>query len=174
MSCPRLFAVCLGGKAPGAHIEVHDVVFVASYRKDISDCHALLKSLWFGDRQAVHIDSYLPLAQLPGYCIRLRTRPPDTQHQRLYFVNLGGYLAGDFGEAHQFHFIVADSAARAKDEAKARWRQQCPALTLLHKDALCEVDTITAIDQVQRWYLHISPSSERCPAPVPVHDYRPL
>ena len=44
----KLFAVLLGGKAPGAHVEVHDLVFVVG--KDLPSLYPLLKEKWFGTK----------------------------------------------------------------------------------------------------------------------------
>ena len=52
----KLFMVYLGGSAPKANIEVHDIQFVVADK--IEDTYDQLKSNWFGNITGLHLDSY--------------------------------------------------------------------------------------------------------------------
>ena len=65
----RLFAVYLGGRAPRASIELHDMVFVAG--EAIEDCYDQLLDKWFGTPGWVHIDSWLELDIVDGWKVEL-------------------------------------------------------------------------------------------------------
>lgn len=72
----KLFAVYLGGKAKGARIEVHDLVFVIA--KDVKSAVPQLKNLWFGDKSSAHVDNLIDvneiieLTEVDGQSIRLK------------------------------------------------------------------------------------------------------
>ena len=53
---PTLFLVVLGGRIAGAHIELHDVRFVAG--TSIDDTLPHLRRQWFGARKGLHLDSW--------------------------------------------------------------------------------------------------------------------
>jgi len=84
---PKLFLVYLGGRAPKANIELHDVQFVAG--DSIEDTFEQLRKRWFGTVQGLHLDAYLEVKFVDGFRIELR-RDPSAQPEKLYFVNLGG------------------------------------------------------------------------------------
>jgi len=54
---PKLFLVYLGGRAPRANIELHDVQFVAG--DSIEDTFEQLRKRWFGTVRGLHLDAYL-------------------------------------------------------------------------------------------------------------------
>jgi hypothetical protein len=55
----------------------------------------------------------------------------------LFFVNLGGYVEGAFGEDHRYLLVVAADAAEAKRKALAQAQAQW---IKPHRDALLDVD----------------------------------
>ncbi|WP_447749271.1 DUF1543 domain-containing protein [Pseudomonas nicosulfuronedens] len=63
----------------------------------------------------------------------------------LFFVNLGGYVPGCFGEAHPYVLVVARDAADAKVRAKRRMPRNWDKA---HTDAVIEVGACIAVDQV--------------------------
>src|SRR5580704_930310 len=93
----KLFAVYLGGRAPRCNTELHDVVFVVG--DSIEASYENLMKKWFGDPARLHIDSWIELQIVDGYRITLGTLPRPSLN-RLYFINLGAYLPGQFTELH--------------------------------------------------------------------------
>ena len=57
-----LFLVVVGGKAPKANIELHDVRWVIGSK--IEDTFDQLRNDWFGSYSGLRIDSYKKLNQL--------------------------------------------------------------------------------------------------------------
>ena len=127
---PELFLVVLGGRTAGAHIELHDVRFVAG--ASIDDTLPALRRQWFGARKGLHLDSWMAVRFVDGYRVELR-RQPFAGPQRLWFVNLGGYDPAQLAEQHAFGLFVAPSAQGAKAAAR---RRLLPQVLQRHKDDL--------------------------------------
>ncbi|MDX3774344.1 DUF1543 domain-containing protein [Chromatiaceae bacterium AAb-1] len=146
----KLFLVYLGGSATGANIELHDVRFVVG--NSIEDTYDQLRSQWFGEQKGLHIDSYMQVSAIDGFDISLQKTPSDGE-QKLFFVNLGGYLPEYIAEQHAFTLCVAPSATAAKSRAKQQLLNQ---VQHQHKDNLLELDNCFAIAQLQGWYIHLA------------------
>ena len=139
----KLFAVYLGGRAPRASIELHDMVFVAG--DSIEDCHGQILDKWFGTPGRVHIDSWLELDIVDGWKVEL-TKAAVPQKEKLFFVNLGAYNGIDFTELHAVSFHVAAEEPHAKAAALAR--HFTGGVTEPHKDDVLDVDDCIAIDSI--------------------------
>lgn len=145
-----LFVVMLGGKHPRAKIEVHDVLFVVG--ETLADTYGQLREGWFGSPQGVHVDSWMAVDGVDGWKVELSALAPAAGAPRLYFINLGGYEAGAFGEAHHYCLVVA----RDKREAKAKGKARLPrAWTQAHTDGVVDVDDCLPIDRVDGRYIHL-------------------
>lgn len=147
----KLFMVYLGGSAPGANIELHDIRFVVG--DTIEATFAQLKRQWFGSKQSVHMDSYLHLHHVDGYRIELQRQVNPTAEnlgeKRLYFVNFGAYFPGKMAEYHDFTLVVAASAEDAKAQARRKVQQgSLSNAEQFHKDDLVSVDDCLAIDLI--------------------------
>jgi hypothetical protein len=141
----------LGGSHPRARIELHDVAFVDAER--LADAHDALREQWFGDPRGVHIDSWFEVDGVDGYQVRFSDAGPALGAPKLFFLNLGGYVAGEFGEAHRYMLVAAADAARAKARARtlaaqARWQ-------LPHVDAVLDVDDCLPVDRVGGRFVHL-------------------
>lgn len=150
----QLFLVYIGGTAPGANIELHDVRFVAAER--IEDTYTQLCQQWFGTVKGLHIDSYMAVNNIDGYKVSLQSEPQNTDI-KLYFVNFGGYYADKIAEQHDFMLCVAGSAAEAKAKAKQRLLTGADSP---HKDDLLELDDCIALEQLQGHYIHLTASGQ--------------
>jgi hypothetical protein len=153
----QLFLIYIGGTAPGANIELHDVRFVAA--NSISETHILLRQQWFGTVKGLHIDSYMQIQHIDGYQVSLHTSPPQSG-PTLYFVNFGGYYPDKIAEQHDFMLCVATSAAEAKAKAKASLLTDADSP---HIDDLMQLDECFAMGQVQGFYIHLTPSGQSQP-----------
>lgn len=154
---PKLFLVYLGGRAPKANIELHDVQFVAG--DSIEDTFEELRHRWFGTVQGLHLDAYLEVKFVDGFRVEL-WREPSAQPERLYFVNCGGYDSASVAELHQFGLVAATSAA----DAKRKGRESLLTRSLQqHKDDLFDVDDCMAVGEVAEYFVHLLPDSQTQP-----------
>ncbi len=138
----KLFAVYLGGRAPKANTELHDVVFATGTR--IEDTYTQLLEKWFGNPVGLHLDSWLELDVVDGYRISLSSAP-DASGQKLFFVNLGAY-DDNFTELHANGFYVAADALEAKKRALAA--HFSGVVQYKHKDDLHDIDDCIALENV--------------------------
>ena len=135
---PTLFLVVLGGRIAGAHIELHDVRFVAG--ASIDDTLPALRRQWFGARKGLHLDSWMAVRFVDGYRVELRPEP-FVGPERLWFVNMGGYDPQQLAELHAFGVVVATSPQAAKATARRRF---LPQALERHKDDLHGVEDALA------------------------------
>ncbi|MGC5700890.1 DUF1543 domain-containing protein [Pseudomonas sp. NFXW11] len=147
-----LFVVMLGGKHPRANIEVHDVRFVLG--ESLEAAYPQLREGWFGKPRGLHIDSWMRVDGVEGYKVELSPLAPAPDTPRLFFLNLGGYEAGRFGEAHSYLLVVARDPLEAKAKGK---RQMLAHWHKAHTDALLDVDDCLPIDQLEGRYIHLVP-----------------
>jgi len=150
----RLFVVMLGGRHARANTEVHDVVFAVA--PGIEQSYPQLRQQWFGDAAGLHLDSWMTVDGVEQWQVRLSADVPAADAPRLYFVNLGGYVAGEFGEAHRYLLVVADDPADAKRKAL---RQAGAAWIKPHRDALFEVDSCLPVGPIGGLYVHLVPGA---------------
>ncbi|HEY9042949.1 MAG TPA: DUF1543 domain-containing protein [Rheinheimera sp.] len=153
----QLFLVYIGGTAPGANIELHDVRFVAAEK--IEDTYPLLCQQWFGTVKGLHVDSYMQVQHIDGYSVSLHSTPQHSE-QKLFFVNFGGYYPDKIAEQHEFMLCVAANAADAKAKAKQSLLTDADSQ---HKDDLLELDDCFALEQLQGLYIHLTPSGQSQP-----------
>lgn len=110
----KLFLVYLGGKAPGANIEVHDIQLVAA--NTIEETFDLLKANWFGLEKGLHIDSYREIKYVDGYEVIIG----QASDLDLYLVQTGGHEENVHHEMHEIELMVgkelSDVRSRVKDE----------------------------------------------------------
>jgi hypothetical protein len=149
----RLFAVYLGGRAPKCNTELHDVVFVVG--ASIEDTYQQLMEKWFGTPKGLHLDSWVELQVIDGYKITLSHTKP-LSGKRLFFINLGGYLPGQFTEIHANTFVVADSESEVKSRAKAELMKN---VQKVHTDDLYDVDDCLEVSEVSGYYVVLEPTN---------------
>lgn len=151
-----LFVVMLGGKHPRAKIEVHDVVFAIA--DSLESTYPQLRQGWFGNPAGLHIDAWMRVDGVDGWKVELSPLAPLPGSPRLYFINLGGYEANTFGEAHHYLLVVAQDKNQAKSRAKQHmlkhWQQA-------HTDVLLDVDDCLPIDHVSGRYIHLVEGEHR-------------
>ncbi|KRP58617.1 DUF1543 domain-containing protein [Pseudomonas trivialis] len=149
-----LFVVMLGGKHPRARIEVHDVVFAVA--DTLQATYPQLRENWFGSAKGVHIDAWMAVDGVDGWKVELSPLAPQAGAPRLYFINLGGYDAQSFGEAHHYLLVVARNKQEAKTLGK---RQMLRGWSQAHTDAVMDVDDCLPIDLVDGRYVHLVPGA---------------
>lgn len=164
---PALHAVMLGGRAPGCRIELHDVVFAVGI--SLESMHEQLLEQWFGTPGRMHIDAYARLDQVAGYRIELRDELYQGE-QRLFFINIGGYVENELAEQHAYGFIVAPNKTEAKKQAKA---ELLPGRQEKHKDDLYDVDDCLELVEVAGQHIHLIKDDTAEPPRV-TNGYFPL
>lgn len=163
----KLFAVLLGGRAAGCNIELHDVQFTVSDK--IENALEDLRDKWFGIKNKVHLDSHIHLDVVNGFKVALQSKP-STAKEKLYFINLGAYEDGLFSELHAMKFLVDTSKASVKKRAK---EMMLKGKLSVHTDDLYDVDDCISISEVNGFYIHLTPTSEKENLD-PVNGYRPF
>ena len=150
-----LFLVVIGGKAPNANIELHDVRWVIGSK--IEDTFESLRNNWFGSIEGLHIDSYKKIRSIDGYKINLKNIDKDkieredlnkefTNKKKLWFVNLGSYRSDSMQERHEFGLVVAKTSQGAKKIAKSKWLLGD---RKIHKDNLSSLSIISNVDDCE-------------------------
>lgn len=169
----KLFLTYVGGSAPGANIELHDVRFVVG--ESMEQTYPAVRAGWFGTQKGLHLDSYLHLHHVDGYRIELKEAPPENSGKKLFFVNFGGYLEGKLAEFHDFTVVVADSARSAKQLAKAQvLKSGLAGAEQVHKDDLIEVDNCLCLDLIDNYYIHLHYDGQQQPFVPDWKGYQPL
>jgi hypothetical protein len=153
----KLFAVFLGGRAPRCNTELHDVVFVVG--DSVEQTYEKLMDKWFGDPLRVHLDSWVELRIVDGYRVSL-SHAASSQDKKLYFINLGAYLPGQFTELHANAFVVASDEREVKSRAK---RDLLRGTDSVHTDDLYDIDDCLEIAEVDGHRIHLEPTTDSEP-----------
>ncbi len=168
-----LFAVYLGGRAPGCRTELHDVAFAVG--ETIEDCHPQLLDAWFGAPEGLHIDSWVKFGCVDGYEVSLvpaaAVLPSRTGAAKLFFVNIGGYAPERFMEFHAGYFLVGNT----RNEVKARAKGMIGAhmQLLAHTDDMIDVDDCLELQQVSDYAIILTPAPGVTESPI-TNGYMPF
>jgi hypothetical protein len=104
--------VLLGANPPTRFIEQHDVFF--GIGDTIVDLIPDMRDFWPEPGDKLHIDSYRKVTKVKSYSINIVPRDAVVNRDiKLYFLNLGGYKAGDFEEYHYKQLVVAKDMSEA-------------------------------------------------------------
>jgi hypothetical protein len=160
----KLFIVMLGGRHPRAFVELHDVAFV--FAQNLEQTIPALKHHWFGAQQGLHIDSWMIVDGVDGFQVRKSAIRANAQEAKLYFVNFGGYIPGNFGEEHSYELVVANNSQQAKAIAKTRRNSQW---IKPHTDFLADIDDCIELTELGGHFVQLIPAAHE---PIIVqHDY---
>lgn len=114
----KLYMLLLGSKAPGRHVEQHDFFFgiAPSLKALVPD----IKIFWRGAVGNLHIDGWREVNAVDGYTIKvaLKDEAAVPSENKLFFINLGGYMAGRLEEQHYVILSVKADRAQAIQDAK--------------------------------------------------------
>ncbi|NBB92710.1 MAG: DUF1543 domain-containing protein [Gammaproteobacteria bacterium] len=164
---PSLFVVCLGGRAPGCNVELHDVVFAVGH--DIESTHGQLLDRWFGQPDGLHIDAWARVGQVPGYRVSLSTSAPGND-LRLYFVNIGGYAPGELWERHAYALYAGRSPAEVKTRAR---KELLIGRESVHRDDLYDIDDVLEVTAGNDWHVVLDADRE-AGDPAVTNGYFPI
>ena len=137
----KLFMVKIGARPQGRLIEQHDVMFVIA--NSLSETIESVNQHWPAVKNNWHLDAWREVKRVGDYQILLSTdsfskdglskdkaladsrfeddrvdNKLDSQGKQLYFVNLGGYLPGQFEEFHYKTLVVAETLGKATAQVK--------------------------------------------------------
>lgn len=111
----------LGCRPSGRNTEQHDIFFgIAS---TIGELVPEMKAFWPEAKGNIHVDAWREVTVVNGYNIRvvLKEGGPAVSaeiNDKLFFLNLGGYKAGEFDEFHYKMLVVAEDQAAAVKQAR--------------------------------------------------------
>ena len=110
--------ILLGCRPPGRHVEQHDFFF--GIAENLKDLKPLIKKFW-PDSGNVHIDAWRAVTKVEGFNVNviLNDLSEEKLVNRLFFINLGGYLSGKFEEQHYTILTVKQHKSEALKTAKA-------------------------------------------------------
>jgi hypothetical protein len=112
----KLFMLLLGCKPPGRHTEQHDVFFAIA--PSLNELVPEIKAFW-PEPERIHIDAWREVTVVDGYSVNILPGPLNgTAANKLFFINLGGYLPNRFEEQHYPLLTVKPNRAAAFSEAK--------------------------------------------------------
>lgn len=137
----KLFMLKIGARPQGRLIEQHDVMFVIA--NSLSETIESVNQHWPAVKNNWHLDAWREVKRVGDYQILLSKESLskdgwskdnaladnifaddridnklDNQGKQLYFVNLGGYLPGQFEEFHYKTLVVAETLGKATAQVK--------------------------------------------------------
>lgn len=163
-----LYMFYLGGNAGRSNIEVHDIQFVVT--KSPKEAWPILRNVWFGDKDKVHIDGYMRITWVGGYDITLSEKPSNNR-LKLFFVNVGAYEVSSLAELHAFDLYIAESSKEAKEQALSCLLNGA---IQQHKDNLKEVDDCLLLEKIGDYYIHLEKNSDGCRDLPEWQGYQPI
>ena len=115
----KLFMLMVGCRPKGRNTEQHDVLFGVG--ETIRDLIPQIKSFWPGS-EAIHVDAWREVNYVDGFKVSVLPKEEvngqTDEQEALFFLNLGGYKAGEFDEFHYKLLVVARTTAEATSKAK--------------------------------------------------------
>ena len=137
----KLFMLKIGARPQGRLIEQHDVMFVIA--NSLSETIESVNQHWPEVKNNWHLDAWREVKRVGDYQILVSKESLskdglskdnaladniladdrvdnklDSQGKQLYFVNLGGYLPGQFEEFHYKTLVVAETLGKATAQVK--------------------------------------------------------
>lgn len=127
----KLFMLKIGARPQGRLIEQHDVMFVIA--NSLSETIESVNQHWPAVKNNWHLDAWREVKRVGDYQILLSKdnaladniladdrvdNKLDSPGKQLYFVNLGGYLPGQFEEFHYKTLVVAETLGKATAQVK--------------------------------------------------------
>lgn len=139
----KLLMLKIGARPKGRLIEQHDIIFVAV--DDFTQVVDMVNQTWVEAKNNWHIDAWREVTRVGDYQITLVDKANLTpQEDRLFFVNLGGYLPNVFEEFHYKELVVAESIAQAMAQVKQSEFYRHYDLTAI--DALTGINGVSHVD----------------------------
>jgi hypothetical protein len=138
----KLFIFYVGGDCKNSNIELHDVRFCIGSTPE--DCYDNLRRQWWGDPRSLHLDCWGEIEQADGFDVEIVATHAQSLSNRLFFVNLGGYVPDQFEELHRNILLVAIDAKAAM----ARAREHMHGWSAPHRDNIFEVEKALNLSEI--------------------------
>jgi hypothetical protein len=124
MTALKLFMLLLGWRVKGRYTEQHDIFF--GIGKSLKDLLPDIVQFLPHAATTMHIDVWREVNNADGHLVNIEVPDETQQHraatkkngQHLFFLNLGGYKANEFEEAHYKMLVAANTLDNAKARAK--------------------------------------------------------
>lgn len=142
----KLFMFYMGGDCGNSNLELHDVRF--SIGETPEACRDDLRRQWWGNPKSLHLDCWSEVEQADGYDVRIAPGRSESEGNRLYFCNLGGYDPTEFSELHKNILLVASDVKAATAKALMRIK----GWALPHKDNVFEVEKAIDVTAMMERY----------------------
>ena len=110
--------VLLGCKPKGRNTEQHDLFF--GIGNSLSDIKKDILDFWKEAAGKIHIDAWREVQAVDGYAVSIEKKEHSQQSQKekLFFINLGGYKQNEFEEFHYKMLTVAADKGTAVQRSK--------------------------------------------------------
>lgn len=118
MNDTYLYMVMLGCTPKGRNTEQHDIFF--GINNTLKGLVPNMNDFWPEAKGKLHIDAWQKITFCDGYNIEIapKSKHDESQKEKLFFLNLGGYKENEFEEYHYKVLTVANSKAEAIKKAK--------------------------------------------------------
>ncbi len=171
MSQLKLFMLLLGCKPPGRHVEQHDVFFgIAS---TLDNLIPEIKAFW-PETDKIHIDAWREVNTVDGFRInvvpKIEGNTVAESKNKLFFINLGGYLENRFEEQHYILLTVKEDRGAAFKEAKTTLfysnnrfegaNSHIDDRYGIDVDDLYQIEEMLSPSQKEKYQLELTPSDE--------------
>lgn len=118
---PKLYMVLLGCRPKGRNTEQHDVMFYIG--NNIKESIPFILAFWPEAKGNAHIDAWREVTHVDGFDIHILPKLSSWEEvlapsEKIFFINLGGYLPGLFDELHHKALFVAKNKEEAVKQAK--------------------------------------------------------
>ncbi len=111
----------LGGRPANRNTEQHDIFF--GIGESVKDLVPAIKASWPEAKSNLHVDAWREVTHVNGYHIQVLNKAlgsdyEDSTADQLFFINLGGYKAGEFDEFHYKMLVAAPTMGEATKQAR--------------------------------------------------------
>lgn len=168
----KLLMLKIGARPKGRLIEQHDIVFAVV--DDFTQVIDIVNTHWHEVKNKWHIDAWREINRVGDFKVEIAPNDNVTTQNKLFFVNLGGYLPNVFEEFHYKELVVAPTLSQATAQAKKSDFYKVYDLTTV--DSLTGINGVSHVDDkldvdvdeihcvnelVKDFALNITPLSER-------------
>jgi hypothetical protein len=114
----KLFMILIGCTPRGRHVEQHDFFF--GIATELKELLRDMKAFWPEAEGVMHIDAWREVTHVDSHKISVAGKNISKGSQeKLFFINLGGYLKDRFEEQHYTLLSVKPNKTEAIKSAKA-------------------------------------------------------
>lgn len=181
----NLYMLLLGSKAPGRHIEQHDVFF--GIAAQVSELVPLLKKFWPEAGNTLHADGWRIIRQVDSYAVKVvekQVAPFTSTPEKLFFINLGGYQPNKLEEQHyQVLTVQRDKAAAVRQSMQSLFYKTNTIKGTsanshvddkygIDVDDIYEIEDLLMAEQKEQYRVMITPADNDTTDPVQLGYYR--